>query len=116
VRDVLDGSGGWRWTGADPEFQFKLKGTHRRKLAARIVIVGDTLRQSGPKEITWFVNTHELARTRYEREGENRVSFDVPESWLSTAGLATVGMHIHPPYVAEDGVKLGVLVTEIGFR
>jgi hypothetical protein len=116
VRDVLDGSGGWRWTGADPEFQFKLKGTHRRKLAARIVIVGDTLRQSGPKEITWRVNTHELARTRYEREGENRVSFDVPESWLSTEGLATIGMHIDPPYVAEDGVKLGVLVMEIGFR
>ncbi|HEY6341462.1 MAG TPA: glycosyltransferase family 39 protein [Bryobacteraceae bacterium] len=116
VRDVLDGTGGWRWTGADPEFQFQLKGTHHRKLAARIVIVADTLRQSGPKEITWFVNAHELARRRYEREGENRVSFDVPQSWLSTEGLATVGMHIDPPYVAEDGVKLGVLMMEIGFR
>jgi hypothetical protein len=78
--------------------------------------VGDTLRQNGPKEITWLVNAHQLARTRYEREGETRVSFDVPESWLSAEGLATVGMHINPPYVAEDGVKLGVLVTEIGFR
>jgi hypothetical protein len=116
VRDVLDGAGIWRWTGADPEFQFQLKGTHRRKLAATIVIVGDTLRQNGPKEITWFVNAHKLARTRYEREGERRLSFDVPESWLSTEGLATVGMHIDPPYVAEDGVKLGVLVMEIGFR
>jgi Dolichyl-phosphate-mannose-protein mannosyltransferase len=116
VRDVLDGSGTWRWTGADPEFQFELKGTHRRKLAARIVIVGDTLRQNGPKDITWLVNAHELARTRYERQGERRVSFDVPESWLSTKGLATVGMHIDPPYLGEDGVKLGVLVVEIGFR
>jgi hypothetical protein len=116
VRDVLDGVGAWRWTGADPGFQFQLKGTHRRKLAARIVIVGDTLRQNGPKDITWFVNAHELSHTRYERQGEKRVSFDVPESWLSTEGLATIGMHIDPPYVAEDGVKLGVLVMEIGFR
>jgi hypothetical protein len=116
VRDVVDGTGTWRWTGADPEFQFQLKGTHRRKLAARIVIVGATLRQNGPKEITWFVNAHELARTRYEREGETRVSFNVPDSWLSTEGLATVGMHIDPPYVGDDGVKLGVLLMEIGFH
>jgi hypothetical protein len=48
--------------------------------------------------------------------GEVPVSFNVPDSWLSTEGLATVGMHIDPPYIGEDGVKLGVLLMEIGFR
>jgi hypothetical protein len=93
-----------------------LKGAKRRKLAARIFIVQETLQQGRPREITWLVNAHELARTRYERGGENRVSFDVPESWLSTEGLTKVGMHIDNPFVAHDGVKLGVLVMELGFR
>jgi hypothetical protein len=52
VRDVLDGTGGWRWTGADPEFQFKLKGTHRRKLPPRLSLwatrSGRTARKRSP--------------------------------------------------------------------
>ncbi len=116
VRDVLDGAGEGRWTGAEPEFQFKLKSTRDRSLVAKIFIVGVTLQQNGPKEISWSVNGHALPRRRYESAGEQLVSFAVPEAWLSTEGLVTVGMRVENPYIAEDQAKLGVLVMEIGFR
>jgi hypothetical protein len=116
VKDLLEGKGEGRWTGADPEFRFKLQSTHRRKLAARIFIARETLRQNGPKEIAWFVNGQMLAHTRYEIDGIKTVSFTVPESWLSAAGVTTVGMHLENPYIAPDQVKLGVVLMEIGFR
>jgi hypothetical protein len=116
VRDVLDGAGEGRWTGPNPEFQFKLKSTHDRRLAARIFVNRETLQQNGPKEIAWFVNGHQLAHTRYESAGEKRVSLAVPESWLSTEGLATIGMRVENPFTGQDQVKLGVVVMEVGFR
>jgi hypothetical protein len=116
VRDVLDGVGEGRWTGPDPEFQFKLKSAHDRRLAGRIFVARETLQQNGPKKIAWFVNGHQLAHTRYHSAGEKRVSLAVPESWLSTEGLTTIGMRVENPFTGQDQVKLGVLVMELGFR
>ena len=116
MRDVLDGVEYGRWTGADPEFRFKLKSTHGRRLVAKIDIVGATLQQNGPKEITWFVNGRQLARTRYDHEGEQLVSLPVPDVLLSGGEFVTVEMRVENPFIGEDKVKLGVRLMEIGFR
>ena len=62
------------------------------------------------------MNGHQLAHTRYESAGEKQVSLAVPESWLSTEGLATIGMSVENPFTGQDQVKLGVVVMEVGFR
>lgn len=116
VRSVLDGEGVGRWTGAEPEFRFKLSGTRGRRLVARIYIPPVTLEQNGPKDIFWSVNGRPLARAQYNRSGEQLVSFAVPDAWLSTEGLTTAGMRIANPFIAEDQVRLGVVVTEVGFE
>ncbi len=116
VRGVLDGEGAGRWTGAEPEFRFKLNSTRGRRLVARIYVSPVTLEQNGPKDIFWSVNGRPLARAQYDRAGEQLVSFAVPDAWLSTEGLTTAGMRIANPYIAEDQVRLGVVVTEVGFE
>lgn len=62
------------------------------------------------------MNGRELERTRYESEGEQLVSFAVPDAWLSTGELTRAKLRVTNPYIAEDRVKLGVMMREIGFE
>lgn len=99
------------WTLDNPELRFKIASTANRELALRFVIVGETLKKTGPLKVEFFVNNHLLDRATYSDDGERTYRHPIPPAWLTTEDFNVVRMHILNPYVApRDGAKLGVLL------
>jgi hypothetical protein len=76
----------------------------------------DTLKQTGPLDIDYFVNGHFLDRVRYTGATDHAYQHAVPSGWLRTDDYTIVKMQIRNPYIAPgDGAKLGVLLVSAGF-
>ena len=104
------------WTLDAPELKFWLSSDRARVFEARFTISGDTLKQTGPLIIDYFINDHFLERVRYAEAGEHTYRHLVPPNWLRTNDYTLVKMQIRNPYVAPaDGAKLGVLLVSAGF-
>jgi len=117
VKDVLDGDGDYRWTAAQPEFRFYVRSITSRKLHARFIVSGDTLRQTGPCRIRWFVNDAEVAASSHGEPGEQLFTTEIAERILRKDAENRVRMVIENPYIAPaDKQAMGVLMMEIGFQ
>jgi hypothetical protein len=116
VKDVLWNEGSWRWTLAEPQLRFDLKERRDKELYVVFTVASATLKAGEPKIVAFSVNGHELGRASYAEEGEKEFSRPVPDEWLQTQGPTLVTMRVENPFVANDGVKLGVLLQKAGFR
>ena len=104
------------WTLEAPELKFWLVSSEHRFLAARFRLVKQTLAQTGPLVVDYFVNDRLLDRVRYADEGEHTYRREVPAAWLRTGDYTLVRMQVENPYIAPaDGAKLGVLLMSTGF-
>jgi hypothetical protein len=85
-------------------------------LTVNFKLAGNTLKQTGPVAIDYFVNEHFLERVQYVEEGDHSYRHAVPPDWLRTDDYTVVKMEIRNPYVSpSDGAKLGVLLVSAGF-
>ena len=104
------------WTLDSPELKFWLASNRDRVFTARFRLSPDTLQQTGPLMIDYFINGHFLERVRYAEEGEHTYRRAVPSDWLSTGDYTVVKIQVRNPYIAPvDGAKLGVLLISAGF-
>jgi hypothetical protein len=104
------------WTLDAPQLKFWLSSNKDRFLTAQFNIAKDTLQQTGPLVIDYFINEHLLERVRYSEDGDHTYHHTVPADWLRTDDYTIVKIQIRNPYIAPaDGAKLGVLLGSAGF-
>ena len=114
VSPSLEG-GVWRWTGQTPTLRFVLTRVRNLRLVMDFSISGETMKQTGPLTITYWVNGKALDKVLYEKPGEQHFEKPVPEKWLYD-GDNIVTAELDKVYIAEaDGAKLGVTLVRIGF-
>ena len=76
----------------------------------------DTLKQTGPLMVDFYVNGHLLDQASFAKDGEIVYQHDVPADWLKPGTLTTVQMRVHNPYIApRDHARLGVLLRSAFF-
>ncbi|MBV9770128.1 MAG: glycosyltransferase family 39 protein [Bryobacterales bacterium] len=119
VKDVLVGdpkSDGY-WTLDNPEFNFLLSSSQDRFFWERFYLPLETLKQTGPLIVDFYVNGHYLDQARFAKDGEVVYQHEVPADWLRPRSLTNVRMHVHNPYIApRDKARLGVLLRAAGFK
>jgi len=104
------------WTLDAPELKFWLSSNRDRVLSVNFKLIDETLKQTGPVVIDYFVNEHFLERVRYVGEGDHSYRHAVPSDWLRTDDYTVFKMQVRNPYVAPaDGAKLGVRLVSAGF-
>src|SRR5262245_7901526 len=111
LRDVNSAleSGAWRWTGQKPTVRFFLKSTRRLRFAMDFGLNGETMKQTGPVTIIFWVNGKVLDKVRYDEPGGKHFEKPVDESWLYKNGDNVVTAELDKVYVAEaDGARLGI--------
>lgn len=105
------------WTLDQPELRFRLSSTEHHWFMERFFLPRNTLQQTGPLRVDFYVNGHLLDQAVFSKDGDTLYQHDVPASWLSTDGFTTVRMYVHNPYVAPPyGDKLGVLLLGASFN
>lgn len=119
---VVDGvvpalqGGTWRWTLQKPTFQFMLPTTEGIKLRVDLTVAGITFQQTGPVNISFFINDRLLEKVRYDSEGEKNFLKPVPPEWLYTQRSVVVRMEIDKMWVSpDDGIQRGFIISRIGF-
>ena len=116
VRDISPvREGVRRWAFEHPELKFILNSTKRQTLVADVGLPPDTLAQTGPVTLSFFVNDHPTGALAYETAGDRRFSAPVPAEWLTTAGYTRVRIEPSRVFVAGDGAKLGFVLYRAGF-
>jgi hypothetical protein len=104
------------WTLDEPELQFQLSSVQHHVFSEHFYLPLDTLKQTGPLNVDFFVNGHLLDHAQFAKDGDVLYQRDVPVDWLKTGSLTTVRMLIHNPYIApRDGARLGVLLRSALF-
>lgn len=117
IRDVrtLEGDS-FRWTGQKPTLRFVLPRTRDLKFKADFSVSSETLKQTGPFHIDYYVNGRLLDRVLYDTPGEKQFEKAVPAEWLVKGGDTVVSMELDKVYVASaDGARLGVTLVRAGF-
>jgi hypothetical protein len=104
------------WTLDEPEFRFRLSSVQHHVFREHFYISPETLKQTGPLMVDFYVNGHLLDQTVFAKDGDVNYQHDVPVEWLKTDSLTTVQMRVHNPYIApRDGARLGVLLRSAFF-
>jgi hypothetical protein len=119
VKDVLkaDPGSAWRWTNQNPRLKVWFHTGERQNFHLRFTLAGVVLKKIGPVTIRMIVNGQALDSRRFDKEQEYEYSKPVPPAMLGAEDSAIVGLDIDPVYVsAGDGMKLGVLLQEIGLK
>ncbi len=104
------------WTLDAPELKFWLASTRDRVFTAHFTLSKDTLQQTGPLTIDYFINDRLLDTAHYVAEGDHVYRHPVPAGWLTITDYTLVRMQVRNPYIAPlDGARLGVLLISAGF-
>ena len=116
VKDFEPGNGAWRWTGQNPTLKILAFTTDKVKFRVDFTLWPVAFQQTGPVELSFFVNQRLVDKVRYTTPGYKHFEKPVPPDWLTTDVESTVAVSIDKMYVApEDGKKFGFILTSIGF-
>ncbi len=116
VKDIYDSSTTWRWTAKQPTVKVLVFATDDVKLSTDFAIWDEGFKQTGPIELSFFVNGRLLDKVKYSTPGNKHFEKLVPPGWLSTETETIISLDVDKLYVApQDGVKFGVILTRIGF-
>ncbi len=118
VADVLRGApdAAWRWTNQHPRLQLKLDPAEGWILKAKFITPKVVLDRTGPLTVTFVVNGATVGTETYAADKANEFQVLVPPDVLKRQSPVVFGMDIDKAYLAEDGVKLCLLLEEIGFE
>lgn len=119
LRDIGPGDG-QAWTFAHPELRFWVRPRPGLRFSLVIRLVQRTLRDTGPVTITIKVNGHPLGSIHADHDGEYHFDQPVPADWIQIGEPVNVSMEANHLWVdpagPPDGVRLGFLIVEAGFR
>jgi hypothetical protein len=118
VADMLtaDRGSNWVWTNQNPRFRIFVE-RDVWECVARFTVAKVVIDKVGPVTVSLVVNGRALATRTYAKDGEYELRAEVPQDVLKANAPDVFGLDINPVYIAEtDGVKLGVLLEEIGFE
>lgn len=105
------------WTLDEPELKFQLASPAHHIFTAHFFLPEETMKQTGPLIVDFYINGKFLDRARYTHAGELFYEHDVPQNWLKTDSLTLVKIHVINPYIAPlDKRKLGVLLRSAAFN
>ncbi|MBM3785133.1 MAG: hypothetical protein FJW30_12275 [Acidobacteria bacterium] len=106
----------WRWAGEKPEVRLRLEALAGLRLRARFTFPHESHGPLMPITVRVFVNEKLLGAQIYRKPGELEFVKDAAEELL-VAGENRVRLEADRVYVAKaDGVRLGMILTEIGFQ
>lgn len=109
-------SGSWRWTRQHPTLRFVVPDPKGLKLSVDFSLSSDTMKETGPITIAYFVNGRALDTVRYEQPGGQHFEKAVPVDWLTGSEDVVVKLALDKVYTAPaDGAKLGVTLVRAGF-
>jgi len=118
VKDVLapgSAAGGYR-TLDRPELQFRLSSIQHDVFREHFYIPSETLKQTGPLLVDFYINGRLLDQARFAADGEVVYRHAVPPEWLKTGAPTIVEMRVRNPYIAaRDGTRLGVILRSAVF-
>lgn len=118
LKDVYPGAPGdlWRWTEQEPTLKILAVKTDQLKLSVDFALWSTAFQQTGPVELSFFVNGKLLDKVRYTSQGNKHFEKPIPPDWLATDVESTVSVHIDKLYTApQDGKKFGFILSSIGF-
>jgi len=116
VKDIEPGEGWWRWTKQHPTVKVLTYTTQNLKLAVDFAIWDKGFQQTGPLELSFFVNDHLLDKVRYTTPGQKHFEAPVPAEWLRTDEESTASIAIDKMYISpDDGQTFGIILSTIGF-
>jgi len=119
LRDVNPALEGelWRWTGQKPTFRFYLPTVRRLRFEMHFSIHSDTMKQTGPLTVSYFINGRPLDKITYDKPGEQHFEKPVDPSWLLKNSVNVASAELDKIFVApEDGAQLGLTLIRVGFR
>ena len=118
VRDVSrtleDNS--YRWTYRRPELQFWVEGARRVRFAMSFALAETTMKATGPVTLSFFVNGQRFDAARYDQPGNHEYEKDVPAELLKPRAKNVVAIEPDQVWVSPDGVAMGFVLTEAGFK
>ena len=117
VKDIYDPFGSsWRWTAKQPTVKILVYVIDNIKLSADFAIWDEGFKQTGPLQLSFFVNGHKLDQVKYPAPGYQHYEKAVPADWLSSDTETTISVDVDKLYVSpRDGAKFGIILTRIGF-
>ena len=117
VKDINEaGNVPWRWSGKRPTVKVLVYATDNVRASVDFAIWDEGFKQTGPLELSFFVNNRRLDKVSYATPGYKHFEKAVPADWLSAATESTVSIDVDKLYVApKDGAEFGVILTRIGF-
>jgi len=118
VKDIdLEAPAGtvWRWAGPQATLKILALQTRNLKLSVDFTLWPTAFEQTGPVELTFFVNTRQLDKVRYTTPGDKHFEKSIPEDWLTTEIESTISIAIDKMFVGADGKKFGFILSRAGF-
>jgi hypothetical protein len=115
VSDILKPTGGWSWTGKRPTVRVRLRGGRPVHYKFDFTIADATFKQTGPINVTFFVNDHTLQTVHYAMPGPQLFEQLVPAEWIDPKNEILVAAEIDKLWISpDDGTKLGLILTRMG--
>ena len=116
VKDIYDlGGSPWRWTAQNPTIKVLVLSTEKLKLSADYALWDGGFKQTGPVELSFFVNGKLLDKVRYATPGVTHFDKPVPADWLTPDTEIPISFSVDKLYVSpRDGKKFGVILTRLG--
>ena len=105
----------WVLTRQEPTLNIIAMSNQGMKLRVDFTLLEDSLRQTGPVQMTFRVNGKTLDEVRYDRPGHKIFETSVPADWLIPEHENTVSIGIDKLFTAEDGTPYGFILSRIGF-
>ncbi len=119
VTDIARGaqSSPWRWTNQRPTIKLMLKSTLNLHYHIEFTLPDVTFKETGPVNVTFFVNDQVLDKVRYDQPGAKVFDKPVPERLLKQMSENTLAAEIDKVWVSkDDGQKLGFILSRIGLQ
>ena len=116
IRDISTGSK-MNWTFAHPEMQFPVEPHPNLRFVMHLWMSGNTLKQTGPVTIRVQINGRPVGEIHCSQDIEYWFDKPVPQEWLRSGEPVRVLAEADRLWTSpRDGVRLGYLIEQAGFR
>ncbi len=116
VKDIYDSKDeSWRWTGPNPTLKTLIVRSTNLKFAADFAIWEEAFKQTGPLELSFYLNDRLIDKVRYTTPGSKHFEKAVQQNWVTVNSDGILSIRVDKAYVsAAGGLKFGVILLRIG--
>jgi hypothetical protein len=119
VSGITDVNGGsWRWTGKRPTVRLTIHSNENLTFLIDFAIAGTTFEQTGPVNVSFFVNDHQVGSLHCAMPGDQHFEAKVPPEVVEANRDVIVAAEIDKTWAPpqNDGPPLGFILTRIGLK